>query len=101
MTVSLKLFEKFANLNGLLQIDKLGVEHFVDGVVCAERLDSFSHSVVEQYLVFFLFFFYKPSHSPLLLGSIKQTRGDQRSNGLNLLYINSKGLHQTTHGLLF
>ena len=55
MTVSLKLFEKFANLNGLLQIDKLGVKDFVDGVVGAERLDSFSHSVVEQYLVFILF----------------------------------------------
>ena len=63
MTVSLKLFEKFANLNGLLQIDKLGVKDFVDGVVGAERLDSFSHSVVEQYLVFILFF-YKP-YSPL------------------------------------
>ena len=99
MTVSLKLFEKFANLNGLLQIDKLGVEDFVDGVVCAERLDSFSHSVVEQYLV--VYSFYKPPHSPLLLGSIKQTRDDQRTNGSNLLYINSKGLHQTAHGLLF
>ena len=62
MTVSLKLFEKLANLNGLLQIDKLGVEDFVDGVVCAERLDSFSHSVVEQYLVFILFFI---NHIPL------------------------------------